>query len=118
MKQNNIHLILLVSFVVIVLSATIACSKHEDALEGSWLLTYDPDAPNGPLDDMLVFRGGNQVDFSDSKGVYLSCTYEEAGQKVILTCNIKGKTKTLEMEFSADDPKVMVNPSGAEYTRQ
>ena len=118
MKKNRIQLFLLVSFIIISLSATVACSKQEDGLEGVWVLTHDPDAQGETLDDMLVFKGNNQVDLRDSKSVYLSCTYEKSGQKVILTCNVKGKTKTLEMEFSGDNPKVLFNPAGAEYTRQ
>jgi hypothetical protein len=108
----------LVSVIIISLSATFACSKQEDGLEGSWVLTYDPDAPGEALDDILVFKGNNRVDICDSKRVYLSCTYEKDGPKVLLECNVKGQSKTLEMVLAADNPNVMVNPSGAEYTKQ
>jgi hypothetical protein len=117
LKQNNIYL-LLVLVIIISLFAASSCSKQKDELEGSWVLTYDPDSPDSPPDDILVFKGNNKVDIRDSKSLNFSCNYKKEAKKVTLICNIKGNIKTLDMEFSADNPNVLINPSGAEYTKQ
>lgn len=117
MKHNNIYLFL-VLVIIISLFATSSCSKQKDEFEGSWVLTYDPDSPDSPPDDILVFKENNKVDIRDSKNFNFSCDYKKEENKVTLICNIKGKIKTLDMEISADNPNVLINPSGAEYTKQ
>jgi hypothetical protein len=104
----------------LVLSCTfiISCSNNTDELSGTtWVLTYDPDSPGSPPDDMMVFKDKGKVDLRDSKSVYLSCEYEIADEKVLLNCNVKGKTNQMELRFS-DDGNVLENPTGAEYSKQ
>lgn len=118
MKRYRIQYILLVTLVAISLSGVLSCSKQANELEGTWVLTYDPDSPDAPSDDMVVFKSGNQVDLRDSQSVYLSCTYEKDQENVVIACDVNGKIKTLIMEFSPDDRNILINPTGAQYTKQ
>jgi hypothetical protein len=113
----------LVLFGMIILSGfslltCLSCSKSTGGLTGTtWVLTYDPDSPNQPPDDMMVFQSISKVDLRDSKSVYLTCSYKEQDIKVLIECEVKGTTKNLDLTYS-DDKNVLINPSGAKYTKK
>ncbi len=95
------------------------CSNASSSeLLGTWVLTYDPDSPNGPSDDMMVFLSDKNVDLCDSTEVYLHCTYIIKNDEIIISGIVRGKRKTLKMNFSSDNRNILLNPSGAEYTKQ
>lgn len=87
----------------------------EGKLYGKWMLTYDPDGP--VVEDWMHFRQAGDVELGDAEGVYLRCPYRLDGLSVILTCNVRGKSRQLVMS-GRDNYRELVNPSGAVYTRQ
>ncbi len=99
-------------------SFLVSCSKNVDELSGTtWVLTYDPDSPDSPPDDIMVFQSKGKVDLRDSKSVYLSCKYEIMDENVVLNCSVRGKTKQVELTFS-EDRSILENSSGTEYSKQ
>lgn len=87
----------------------------EAKLYGKWMLTYDPDGP--VTEDWMHFREVGDVELGDAEGVYLTCPYHLDGDSVILTCNVRGKSRQLVMS-GKDNYRELVNPSGAIYTQQ
>ena len=102
------------AFLCTLLIAGLAWSA-EDKLQGIWLLTHDPDGP--VTEDWMLFRGGNDVSLGDAKGVYITCPYAIDGLSVVVTCDVRGKTKQVVFP-GRDNFRELINPSGAIYTKQ
>ncbi len=83
-------------------------------LQGTWLLTHDPDGP--VVEDWMRFAPGS-VELGNDEGVYITCPYEVTRYSVLLRCQVRGQEKKLRMLVKSEF-RELVNPSGAVYTRQ
>lgn len=100
--------------------ANAAGAEDSSWATGDWKLTYDPDsnlAEDLPVDWLRFSTAAATVGLANATRTYLECPFEIRGDRLILNCQVKGKPKTLQL-IATPERKILLNNSGAQYTRQ
>jgi hypothetical protein len=99
------------------MSSEMVANYGNEWLYGSWKLAYDPDHPDSPEEERIIFKRFGSLTFEDYRGSSYSGFYTLTDDKILLNLKIKNKDITMEMSVSADKGKLL-NKTGAYYTKE